>query len=290
MPLKHFTETVLLLVLAAVTIATGIAVSVLPPLPGGWLPWGVLFMVTLAYPVALYAFLRRNRAEYTFRVLHFLPALIVALWALLELASQRFPRAGGLLSGFLWGHAAVPVLIGLALLALFCVNVIRRRVPRLAGLALLTALFAGFVVLSQDRGWGTQLAAVIGRPAKPAGSSQSSGKNLAPSSVPAEEEWRQKLRDVEKKSSSSARVASAAGSSARAGVASASSIASVSASSAMASSVQPRSSASSRPAIVATNPPNRLPTSGFGAEAIATLFVAGYCGVLHRRASKLLKS
>ena len=271
MPLKHFTETVLLLVLAVVTVVTGILVSVLPPLPGGWLPWGVLFVVTMAYPLVLYAFLRRNRAEYTFRRLHFLPAGIVALWLLLELLVQRFPRAGSVLFGFLWGHAAVPVLIGLMLLALFCLNVIRRRVPRLAGLAALTALFAGFVVFSQDRGWGTQLARIVGGTGPQiAANSQSSGKNLAPSSVPAEEEWRQKLRDVENKSSSSALP---------------SSVAAVAASSAIV-----RSSASSRPVIVATTPPNRLPTSGFGAEAVATLFVAGYCGVVHRRASRRMKA
>ncbi len=262
----------MLLVLAVVTVVTGVLVSVLPPLPGGWLPWGVLFVVTMAYPLALYAYLRRNRAEYTFRLLHFLPAGIATLWLILELLVQRFPRAGSVLLGFLWGHAAVPVLIGLMLLALFCLNVIRRRVLRLAGLAALTALFAAFVVLSQDRGWGTQLAMVMGGPSAPAASSaQSSGKNLAPSSVPAEEEWRQKLRDVENKSSASSRPSS--------------SVAAVAASSAIV-----RSSASSRPAIVASKPPNRLPTSGFGAEAVATLFVAGYCGVVHRRAKKRLFS
>lgn len=267
MPLKHLTETLLILVLAVLTVLAGIVVSVLPPLPSGWLPWGVVLAIALAYPIALAAFLRRNRADNAFRVLHLLPAGIVVLWALLQLLASYVPYASSILTGFLWGHAAIPVLLALTVLAAFCLHVIRRRVPRLAGLGVLAAIFAGFVVLSQDRGWGTQLAGVVGGTGKIASSAQASSKNLAPSSVPAEEEWRQKLRDVESKSSSSP-----SGSSVSIGAV---------------SSVSSRSSAlSSRPAIADATPPNRLPTSGFGAESIATLFVAGYCGVLHRRAAK----
>ena len=103
MPLKHLTETVLVALLGAVVILTGIALSTLPFFPPGVLPWLLVFILTLAYPAAVYPLLKNNRADYEFRALHFLPALAALLWLFFATLMLRFPRFAVLLSILTFG-------------------------------------------------------------------------------------------------------------------------------------------------------------------------------------------
>ena len=103
MPLKHLTETILVIVLAIVVCVTGMVLPSLPPLPQGVLPWAIVFLLTFAYPAALYPFLKRNRADYTFRLLHFLPTLLTLLWFLAELVALYIPPLAFLPRSFTFG-------------------------------------------------------------------------------------------------------------------------------------------------------------------------------------------
>lgn len=240
MPLKHLTETILLVALAVIVILTGVIVSVLPPLQDA-LPFAIiLFAVTLAYPLAFSRLFRTSRADYTLRMLHFAPMAIVALWVLFEWLALQVPSAAFLGRWFTWGHTAGPVLFVLLLIAGFCIQVLRRRVPRLSALSVFAAAFVVFVFLSQSRGWGPELAAIVGG-RSPAASSSSTvaGGNASSASL------------------------------------------------AFASSVRLASSLSSRPLLASSSSsPSRLPTSGLGAEGIATLCMAAWCGMVHRRARR----
>lgn len=142
MPLKHLTETILVVTLALVCVCTGVLLSALPPLPQGVLPWLLIFVLSLIYPLALYPLLKNNRAEYSFRTLHFLPAVLVALWLALELLGLRFPLVRYLTMFYVFGGALFGVTVSFLLLALFCVGVIRRRAPRLMFLVGLFVVFA----------------------------------------------------------------------------------------------------------------------------------------------------
>lgn len=141
MPLKHLTETLLVLVLALVTIITGILVASLPPIPDGFLPWTVIFVLTLIYPAVLYSTLRRYRADYLFRALHFAPVTIALIWLISEIAILQAPSLVPLRMTLTWGWSLLPVVTTLVLLAAFCLHVIRRRVPRLAIITLLLVPF-----------------------------------------------------------------------------------------------------------------------------------------------------
>ncbi|MDD4318909.1 MAG: hypothetical protein PHW10_01120 [Candidatus Peribacteraceae bacterium] len=144
MPLKHFTETLLVIALGIVAIVTGVLVSTLPALPQGALPWLIVLALGLAYPLSLYPLLKRNRADYSFRLLHFLPALAAIVWLALQLL-QSVPGVSAFLSSFLFGWALPWVALSFLLLILFCLHVIRRRVPRITALLL---LFVPFLLLS----------------------------------------------------------------------------------------------------------------------------------------------
>jgi hypothetical protein len=269
MPLKHLTETVLISALAAVVLLTGVLVSLLPALPGGFTPWIILFLLTIAYPLSLYGMLRKNRADYWFRALHFLPAIIVLLWLLVETAASRIATMAPLAHSFTWGFAVVPVILSLLLLAAFCLHVIRRRVPRLSILSLLLVLFlllAGYDVLhphwkrqfAANAGWLLATASVSSQ-ASPSSQSISSSMiaQLPRSSVPEEEAWRQKLRAV--------------------------------------ASAQGRISASATGTVAAVlsgapvrlpGHPKHLPSAGAGFEGFAAFFLAGYCAVIQKRARR----
>lgn len=262
MPLKHITETLLILILGAVLIVTGLLTGSLPALPQGMLPWAGLFVLTLAYPLGLYGLLRRHRADYWFRVLHFAPMLLTLLWMLIQLISYKAPS----FIGFTTGLIAAGVIVALGLLALFCLHVIRRRGKRVGSLAVLAVLFAMVSVHAGRTGWQREMGATLwtGLPTMLAGKPDTftdDGKNLGPSSDPAEEAWRQKLRDMVNGSSKPA-----------------------SGSSSSRTLIAKQESSSSKPPVV--QKPKRLPKSGPGIEVLGTVLVAGYCGVVHRRARK----
>ena len=84
MPLKHFTETFLVVVLGAVIALTGLLTATLPNLPDGALPWAVLFILSVVYPLSLYSLFQRRRADNTFRNLHWFPAGMLLVWLMLQ--------------------------------------------------------------------------------------------------------------------------------------------------------------------------------------------------------------
>ncbi len=256
MPLKHFTETLLVLILGVVLIVTGILTGMLPALPAGLIPWGVLTVLALAYPIGLYALLRRHRADYWFRLLHFAPLAIVLVWMALQLLAMRMTSVGR----FTMPVVITIVVLFIVLLIIFCLHVIRRREQRVGALAVLAVLFLAVAIHGQLTGWQSQMGAMIAQATPRLG--QSSGSpNLEPSSNPAEEEWRKKLRDAS--ASSKASVSPASMSSAK---------------------------LIAKQDVTITKKPKRLPQSGPVTEMIAGFMIAGYCGVVHARAKKRMQS
>ncbi len=297
MPLKHLTETILVALLAFAIIVTGVLVSSLPFLPQGLLPWAIVFGLTLAYPLALYSLLRRNRADYWFRALHFAPAVMALLWLVIQAVTMRAPALLKLHRLYTWGFTMPAVLIALVLLALFCLHVIRRRVPRLFTLLTLLAVFVGVAAAAETAGgdWTRRLTAMLWEGKMIAGTGSTkpvqvvqnpSSANLSVSGDKEEEEWRQKLRSL---SSASSVISRRSSSSKTLAQALSSAKASAKASSRDSSAASKKSS-SSKPAIVAVKPPTTLPSSGFGMEAFTGFFAAAYCGVLHTRARRRVRS
>lgn len=161
MPLKHLTETVLVFTLGLVIVLTGILLPTLPSLPPGILPWMIIFVLTLLYPISLYPLLKRNRADYFFRLLHFLPVAMATLWLLLELLMLRWPSVRSLLSVYLFAWTLPAVCISFVLIAWFCLSVIRRRFPRLFLLGLLLVPFLALALSSQGVWQGDRLLAGV---------------------------------------------------------------------------------------------------------------------------------
>lgn len=145
MPLKHPTETLLVFILGIMIVLTGILLSTIPALPRGMLPWLMLFFLALSYPLAFNPFLRRNRADYAFRFLHFAPAAMALFWFLLQILTMRFPALGTVLRGYLFAWTLPGVAVSFLFLGLFVLHVIRRWEVRLA---LLAALFVPFMIIS----------------------------------------------------------------------------------------------------------------------------------------------
>jgi hypothetical protein len=297
MPLKHFTETLLILVLGVAMVVTGILVSTLPLLPEGLLPALILLGITLLYPIALYPLFRSNRADYPFRVLHFIPAFIVGGWLLLQGIAYFLPGLQFLTTGYVWGWTLAPVLIGFFLLMLFCLSVLRRWVARLVLLSVLLLLFVA-TGIGSSMSWrlDRSLASVLWQGnwwnITGTGSARFPGGYVAlnpssqPSSDPTEQEWRDKLNGYEARSSSIA----AQSSSSVAGIwigpvttGSSSSAASVMVSSAQSASV---SSLPSTQSPTTPKPGTPLPSSGFATEVLPFVLLAGYGTVLQRRAKK----
>ncbi len=270
MPLKHFTETVLVFVLGIVFAATGIVLSTLPHLPPGILPWLLLFIATLIYPAALYPLLKNNRADYEFRALHFLPAAITLLWLLLASSMLRFPFLGRILAALTYACSLPFVLVSFVLLVWFCLRVIRRRVPRLVLLVCLFVPYLAFAISTKVYKTDEKIAAVLWHGSwwnitgVAPGLESSSGKNLAFSSFPEEEQWRQKIRQFEMGLTQTG-----------------SAVSSTSSASSRASAPLILSSSSS-----SSSKPSRLPSAGPETDALVLTLVGLYGGVLHHRAKK----
>lgn len=266
MPLKHLTETLLVIVLSVAVLATCVALSVTPLPPEGLLPWAIIFVLSLIYPLSLYSLFRQSRADYWFRVLHFLPTFISLLWIALAFARIRMPQAGVALTVLTSWYGLIPIVLSLLAIAIFCLHVIRRRVPRLSAIGALMAAFLLFTVASRQDPFKKkvlQLASTVIRAQIP-GTSTGSDKNLGHSANPAEEAWRQKLREQQQKAEQSSH---------------SSSLKSV--------------SVSSRPPLVHQDlkPPKKLVSAGMAEDVagLGILFVATYCGFLHHRARRKLQ-
>ncbi len=180
MPLKHQTETALVGILGIAIALAGIVVGILSFVTSPWLLWIAAFFISLAYPLILYPHFRERRADYEFRLLHFVPAIILLVWLL-------FTILGGSMSwvlaarGLLLTAWALPlVAIAFALLAWFSLHVIRQWPRRLATLAAIFVPFAILGIFGEKLQWNTQLASLLDTGT---GSSVSSGPIAANSSA-----------------------------------------------------------------------------------------------------------
>ena len=301
MPLKHFTETFLILVLALLVLLAGVVVDTLPLLPEGALPWAISFAVALLYALAVYPMLKQNRADYSFRVLQFLPAGMLVLWLLIQLVALQEPRLLAVHQWYTWGWSVVSVVLGFLLLMVFCLNVIRRRIPRIALLLLLLVPFVGFAFASERYlHWDNTVSSLVWQgnwwdlvgtgtflAETPDEIALDHNKNLDPSENPQEEAWRRRLRALDarrkeiadRRSSSSSAVVAQASSSKKSSVAPLPS-----------SSSQKSERSSSSTPIIAKTPPPRLPSSGPGLGVFVITMFAGYTGIIHDRARRRIKN
>lgn len=281
MPLKHATETLLVLVLGLALALTGLAIAILPPLPAGTLWWGLALILSLAYPLSLYPLLKSRRADYPFRALHFLPFVLLLLRFLLDLGSSF---VGGLRTAsdwYGWGWAAPAILVAFLLLMWFCIRVLRQRDTRLRMLAAVFLPFLFLGLFSEWTGWNDRIAGVLGGETLVASVPVTeTGANLDPSADEAEERWRALLREREERRN--ALEGSGGGVAVTAGINGVNHAVTLAAAS---------SSAASRP--IALQPevtPPRLTSSGPGMELAGLSMMGLYCGVLHVRARRRMRA
>lgn len=296
MPLKHFTETFLVIVLGAVIALTGLLIATLPSLPEGGLPWAVLFVLAIIYPLTLLPMFRLRRADTFFRNLHWFPALMLLAWLVVEILRYKGAVSASVSSLYTWGWTLGAVAIGFILIVFYCLEVIRRRFPRIALLALILVPFTVAAVMSETGGkWESQLTASLwgaqfwrsgisatGSIAMLLGSRQDV-KNLAPSDDPKEEQWRMKLREEKRRQE---RVTAAMNSAKSASAAKTSVVAMVKSSSASSLKSKPTLSGTGDEIRNAGTMPGHLPTSGMDWTMIVSLLAVGYTATLHRRAQQ----
>ncbi len=196
MPLKHNTETLLVFFLGLAIVATAVVCVFLPPVTVTVWPWIAAFILALAYPVALYPLFRERRVDRPFRLLHFAPALLLVLWLVADLIAGWRASFGPAQDWLTWNGMVVPVAILIALIALFCLSVIRQRASRIALLAVLLAALAVFGFLNERNRWDRQLATTLW--------GQSGSLILAGDPEPEpdtpEARWRAQLRRMEERS------------------------------------------------------------------------------------------
>jgi hypothetical protein len=269
MPLKHDTETWLVLLLGALTVVAGIVCMFLPPVSVALWPWAVAFVISLIYPLALYPYLKERRADNAFRFLHFAPAAIFLLWLFADLAAGASGSLAPVQQWLTWNGGFLPVAAVLLLLVLFCLSVIRQRQSRLMALGLLLLLLIAFGVLNGRYHWDSMLAAKLWGHSGSlmiAGDATMTGATTSA----AETRWRAQLRLMEER-----RRALEDGTGAIAhdpdvqGSRSGSVIAG-----GMTSSVGP------------STPPPRLPPAGPTADVLIFLTMSGFTGALHRRSMR----
>ncbi len=192
MPLKHSTETVLIVILGLVMLVAGVLTASLPSLPLGAGPWGIAFLLAVLYPLILYPFLRDNRADNVFRLMHWGPAALLGLWFALALLELIFPAFFILRRVLVWGWSLLAVAALFVMLVAFCLRVLReggKRISILAGIlgVFLVLAFAGEWfgwpgLLSRDLWSGKPTVAVTGT-GTVASSSSSSSRTSSSSSV-----------------------------------------------------------------------------------------------------------
>lgn len=255
MPLKHSTETLLTFLLALLIVLAGVASALLPPFATSPITWGALLVVAALYPIVLTPLFRARRADNTFRLLHALPFVLLLGALKLQLLSQWRPSLQRALTWYTWGWSLIPVALALFVLLLFCLRIMRQRGVRSTALLSLFVPFAVLAVFSEEQ-----------RTPVPTPSET----NLARSSDPKEEQWRIKLRSLNRRQ---ARITARAqtGDLVVALRGAKNSVL-------IASDLQSGSNHS--------KPPPRLPSSGMGAEVMTLTMLAGYCGVVHIRAKK----
>lgn len=278
MPLKHSTETWLVACLGIAIVAAGIACAVLPPLTRAPLLWAILFALSIAYPLSLYPLFKERRADYEFRMLHFIPAGMFLLWFILQLLTLVIPAVSLLTRFFVWGWSLPLVIAAFAALVWFCLHVIRQRQQRLFYLAAILVPFLVIAAAGESFQWPEEIASVLSGTTSSAssnpvivGSVTSQGSsNLGKSTDRNEEKLREALRRMQRRQQRLAALANQPSSVQGAinGV--------------MITGTQSSAIAST---ITGTTTPPHLPSSGAGTESLLLIIIAGYCALLHRRAT-----
>ena len=292
MPYKHTTETLLLFVLAVAIIVTGMLMQTFASVPNGLVPWAIVFVFAVAYPLSLSYSFRRNRADYEFRLLHWVPASMLLLWLALQAILYVWPSFSAMTDWYTWGWSLPAVASAFVLLALFVLKVLRRWTTRLALLALAFFPFMASSIANEYYDWNSQLAATLwqgewwqvdtstGTQIAQQTAESSSDKNLAASVDPAEEQYRERLRSIERRRDRIVERLENRGMTEK----EASSTAVVAMNSQNSSSDSVRSVASETPMISSSSSlPTALPSSGFGWSAIIVLLLAGYCAAVQRK-------
>jgi len=305
MPLKHATETVLVFVLALVIAIFGVLAATLPPLPQGGLPWVVLVAIAVLYPLSLTHLFKKNRADYAFRWLHWFPVLILLLWLIIEIVAKVYEPARMAQSYYQWGWTFGLVAIGILGIAIFCLRVIRRRLPRLL---LLLAVFVPFAVLAfageGNRNWNGVLASALwdaslwndiqqgisGTGSVEVAFDRKEPKNLSTSENLAEEAWRERLREFERRRQEIAQKANeekpAEPVPTSAGLSTSSPEPEpVPLPDRQAGEPAPKTGTGTEYREAKTEPA-ALPSSGASLGLIAMTMISGYCGLIHRRAKR----
>ena len=280
MPLKHTTETTLLLILAVVIALTGLLTATLPALPAGGLPWLILAGLALLYPLLLTPLFQSRRADTPFRWMHWIPLGILLIWFAIEAVALYRPEIARFQSYYTVAWTLPAVALGFLALIVYCFHVIRRRVPRVALIVLLLLVFGWAGITSvQGKQWDGELASVLWQgswwqvfgsgAAVPAGyrsiAYQTASSSLAPSSDADESAWRDKMRSAEDQRSSSQVVAV---------------VSSV--------PVMVHSSTSSTGVVwhQTSSKPTKLPSAGSPVEMLGLTLLALYTAVLHQRARR----
>lgn len=288
MPLKHTTETFFVFLLGVLILVTGILLPTLPDLPAGAVPFSILFVLAVLYPLSLHFLFRRRRADHAFRLLHWFPAVMLLIWLSIQLVALQQPRLLLIRDWYVWGWTLSAVTIAFILLIAYCLQVIRRRLTRILLLLVAFIPFVGGALASErTTHWERELATVLwgGDWLKNLEGREILGfrmvarlpteQNLNSSSDAKEEEWREKLRSAEQRRRSARE------------------------------ELRARSSAPSSTGIVALTPPSpdlavnsgaalreaktlpkKLPSSGPELAVFVLGMLAGYTGVLHDRARR----
>ncbi|MFH1444627.1 MAG: hypothetical protein ABIG34_04560 [Candidatus Peregrinibacteria bacterium] len=284
MPLKHATETFLVFLLGVLILLTGLLLPTLPDLPAGAIPWAILFVLSVIYPLSLFALFKRRRADHSLRLLHWFPALMLLLWLAIEVIALEFPHLLLLVSWYTWGWTLPAVTIAFILLLSYCLQVVRRRVPRVTLLLLAFIPFVGGALASErTMHWDRELASVLwgGEWLRQLEGTEFLGmrlvgslptqQNLSASSDAGEEKWREKLRQAEdqRKEAREQRMQNAS-------------------SSLFSTALMPSFQAKSDGTELKDSKtmPAKLPSSGPEAGAFIFLMLAGYTAVLHDRARR----
>lgn len=291
MPLKHATETLLVFFLAVLILLTGGFLRFLPPLANAGTLWTLGFAIVIAYPLLLLPLFRRRRADYIFRFLHFLPAVMFLLWLVLEILQSYGYDAAPVLRTVTWGYMLPLVVVNFCLLGAYSAHVIRQRTTRIITLLLLLLPFLTVAALGEKRGWNDYVVYLLqrGEWRQIIGSGSTIPEkilaNLMPSEDSDEERWRVKLRRMERRERRVAQRQEDERSSAESMILAAEDRSARSARILVdAEDASPSSFQNSPAKGSAVEPPPRLPPSGPIGESLAIFLLAGYCALLQRRA------
>lgn len=272
--------------LSLAIVATGAAMSMLPAFPDGAALWGIAWIVSVAYPVFLYPFLRLRRADYVFRVLHFVPMGMLLLWMVLDAGSLYSEDVQLVRVWYTWGSGIIAVAASFVLLSIFSWSVIRQRGVRLL---LLTFVFVPFAVLGigeSQFGMRTNFTGLLSQVMEwkekmvrgDLFDEEGSEKNLLASADQEEEVWRMRLRRMERRED---RIDSKDDTEEE----------HVLTEPPKDVLIAPHGTKSSSSSVQSTDAPPVLVSSGIGGMEVVGLFLlAGYCSLVHQRAKRRMMS